>query len=129
MDASSSSAFPLAGAAKRLLHRVLAVGENRFQLLVVELQEERDRLLDVVLLAVATAAAGMLCAIAWSAALVILLWHFGFGPLIILLVLGAVYGISAVVLCRRLEALRRQQQTLAASLDQLQKDRACLEKS
>jgi uncharacterized membrane protein YqjE len=117
----------LPGAARRFVHRALSIGENRFQLFVVELQEERDRLLNTVLLAVAIAAVGLLCGITWSAALVIIFWHFG--PIPILLILGAVYGLLALVLWRRLVTLRRHQPTLAATLDQLRKDRACLEKS
>jgi len=127
MDRSSGPSTPLLGNARRLMHRVLSIGENRFQLFVVELQEERDRLLDMVLLAVAVAAVGLLCGIAWSAALVLIFWHLG--PIPTLLILGAVYGIFTLALYSRLVKLRRHQQTLSATLDQLQKDRACLEKS
>lgn len=127
MDRSAGPSMSLPGTARRFVHRALSIGENRFQLFVVELQEERDRLLNTVLLAVAIAAVGLLCGITWSAALVIIFWHFG--PIPILLILGAVYGLLALVLWRRLVTLRRHQPTLAATLDQLRKDRACLEKS
>jgi uncharacterized membrane protein YqjE len=127
MDGSSGSTMPLAGAARRFFHRLLAIGENRFQLLVVEVQEERNRLVDMVFLAVATAALGLLGGIAWSAAVVIYFWPTS--PVTALLILGASYGVSAVVLCRRLIVLRRRQQTLAATLDQLRKDQSCLNKN
>jgi hypothetical protein len=42
-DSTNESMTPT-GVARRLAHRLLAIGENRFQLLVVEVQEERNRL-------------------------------------------------------------------------------------
>jgi uncharacterized membrane protein YqjE len=123
MDGSSGPSVPLAGATKRLLHRLVVTGENRFQLLAVEVQEERNRLLDMVFLAVAIAALGLLVGIALGAALVICFWQSR--PVVALLLLGAVYAVSAMALCWRLIVLRRQQQTLVATLDQLRKDRAC----
>jgi len=125
MDDTLAPTMPLAGAAKRLAHRLLAVGENRFQLLAVELQEERDRIMDTFLLAVGTAALGMLCGLAWSAALVIWLWSYS--HIVTLLALGAGYGISAVVLGRKIVALRRRHQVFSATVEQFRKDRACLE--
>jgi len=44
MDDSSGGSQSLSGAAKRFAHRLLAVGANRLQLLLVEAQEERDRI-------------------------------------------------------------------------------------
>jgi hypothetical protein len=46
-----------------------------------------------------------------------------------LLVLTSLYGATAVCLYRRLTLLVRDWQTLSASLDQLRKDRACLEEN
>ena len=130
MDTCAEAEAPsvsLAGRARRLVNRLMAVGENRFQLMLVEVQQERNRMVDMVFMACAVMALGLLCGIAWSAALVFLFWPLG--PGITLLVLGAVYGAAAAVICRRLTQLRRNHVPLAATLDQLQKDRACLEKS
>jgi uncharacterized membrane protein YqjE len=46
-----------------------------------------------------------------------------------LLVLTCVYGVTAVCFYRRLTLLLRDWQNLPATLDQLRKDRACLEKN
>lgn len=127
MDGSPGPMLPLVGAARRLLYRLLSIGENRFQLFVVELQEERDRVVEMVLLAVALGAVGLLCGITWTAAVVIIFWRFS--PIAVLLILGALYGLLAVALWRKLVTLRDHQATLAATLDQLKKDRACLEKT
>jgi uncharacterized membrane protein YqjE len=47
----------------------------------------------------------------------------------VLLTLAVLYGAAAVCLCRQLARLLRDWETLPASLDQLRKDRACLEKT
>jgi len=126
MDDPSRPSLAPGGASARFARRLLSIGENRFHLLMVEVQEERDRLVGMVFLAIATAALGLLGGIAWSAALVIFFWETS--PIRALLILGAVYAAAAIVLCRRL-AFRRQQQAFTATLDQLRKDRACLTKN
>jgi uncharacterized membrane protein YqjE len=113
-------------AAKRLTRRLLAVGENRLELLLLEMQEEGDRVLRVFLLALGTAALGLLAGVGFSAAVVIAFWDTAR--------LGAVAGLTiayaagAGILFWRLSVLRRRQQRLPETMNQLKKDRACLEK-
>jgi uncharacterized membrane protein YqjE len=127
MDGSTDPSITLGGAMKQFAHRLMAIGENRFQLLAVEVQEERNRLLDMVFLAVAIAALGMLVAFAWSAALVIYLWRFN--PATTLFLLGAGYALIAAFLCRRLMMIRRHRHALEATLEQLRKDHECLKQN
>jgi len=61
-----------------------------------------------------------------AAALVIGLWTYS--PLGVLLTLTVLYAAAGIGLCRRLKLLLRDWQTLSASLGQLRKDRAALEK-
>jgi hypothetical protein len=58
---------------------------------------------------------------------VILLWQTS--PVMVLLVLAALYAATTVCLHRRFIVIQRNWKTLPATLDQLRKDRACLEKS
>lgn len=111
---------------KRLARRLLTIGESRFELLLVEVQEERERLLHASLLALGVAALGLLAAVALTGTIVVLFWDFS--PVAVLLVLTGFYGATAVCLYRRLTRLLRGWQNLPATLDQLRKDRACLEK-
>jgi uncharacterized membrane protein YqjE len=104
----------------------LTIGENRLELLTVEVQEERERLLHAILLASGVAAFGLLAGLTLTAANVVLLW--AYSPVAVLLTLTGLYGAAGVCLYRRLTGLLRDWQTLSASLDQLRKDRACLEK-
>ena len=54
---------------KRFIRRLLALGENRLELLSVEVQEGRDRLIQDFLLALAVAGFAMIALLAGSAAL------------------------------------------------------------
>jgi uncharacterized membrane protein YqjE len=127
MESSASSVGQLVETSKRFARRLLTIAENRFELLMVEVQEERERLLRAILLALAVAAFGLLAAIALTATIAVLLWQYS--PFAVLLTLTSLYGATAVCLYRRLTRLLRDWQNLPATLDQLRKDRACLEKN
>ena len=110
---------------KHLARRLLTIGENRLELLMVEVQEEREHLLRAILLALGVAVFSFLAGVALTVALVVLFWHFS--PVGVLLVLTGLYGTMAVYLYRRFSGLLHDWQTLPATMDQLRKDRAGLE--
>jgi uncharacterized membrane protein YqjE len=110
---------------KRFSRRLLALGENRLELLTVEVQEGRDRLIQDFLLALAVAGFGMIAVLAGSAALLVLFWTSY--ALVVLLGLMTVYGAVGVGLFLHLNRRLRAWQALSASLDQLRKDRHCLD--
>jgi uncharacterized membrane protein YqjE len=125
MEESTVSFGQLAATSKTFARRLLTVGENRLELLTVEVQEERERLLHTFLLALGVAAFGLLAGLTLTAAIAVLLWDW---PVTVLLILTGLYGAAGICLYRRLIGVMRNWQTLSASLDQLRKDRACLEK-
>ena len=127
MEESTVSFKQLATTSKHFARRLLTIGENRLELLMVEVQEEREHLLHTFLLALGVAAFGLLAGLTLTAAIVVLLW--AYSPVAVLLILAGLYGVAAVCLYRRLIGLLRDWQTLSATLDQLRKDRACLEKT
>ncbi len=126
MEESKASFRQLAATSKHFARRLLTVGENRLELLAVEVQEGRERLLRVFLLALGVAVFGLLAGLTLTAAITVCLW--ACSPLAVLLILTVLYGAAGSYLYRRLTALLRDWQTFSASLDQLQKDRVCLEK-
>ena len=126
MEAPSPETGRLVETTKRLARSLLTIGENRFELLMVELQEERERLVYAFLLALGLAAFGLLAGAAFTGAIVVLLWSVS--RVAVLLILSCAYGATALLLHRRLTLLMREWQNLPATLEQLQKDRACLEK-
>jgi len=125
MQESTASLGQLAASSKQFARRLLIIGENRLELLAVEVQEERERLLHAFLLALGVAAFGLLAGIALTTLVVVLFWKSS--PAFALGVMTVLYGTTTVYLYRRLAALLRDWQTLSGTLDQLQKDRACLE--
>ena len=127
MEESTVHEQPLALTAKQLARRLLTIGENRLELLAVEVQEERERLLHAFSLALGVAVFGLLAGLTLSAAVVVCLW--AYSPVAVLLTLTVLYAAAGFGLGRRLTGLLRDWQTLSASLDQLRKDRACLEKA
>jgi uncharacterized membrane protein YqjE len=111
---------------KGFARRLLAVGENRLELLTLEVQEGREHLLVAFLLAGGVAAFGLLACMTLTAVIVVSLW--AWSPVAVFLILTGVYGGAAAYFCRQLIVRLRNWQTLPATLDQLRKDRACLEK-
>ena len=126
MEPAHASLGQLVDASKQFARRLFTIGENRLELLIVEVQEERNRLLHAIILALGVAAFGLLALLALNAALVILLWDHS--PVAVLLVLTGLYTGLAVLLYRRLTRLLREWQMLSATLDQLRKDHECLKK-
>jgi uncharacterized membrane protein YqjE len=115
---------PLPGdAARQVAQRMLVIAENRFQLLMVEAQEERER----ILLALGAAAFGLLAGVVITILIAVALWDHS--PVIALLVMAALYTLAAGIFYGRLVRLWRDWQTFPETLGQLKKDRECLEKT
>ncbi len=125
METTTASLQHLAATSKQVARRLLTLGENRLELLAVEVQEERERLLHAFLLALAVAVFGLLAGLTLTAVIVIT-WTGS--PVCILLILTLLYAAAALFLCRRVLGLLRNWQSFSASVDQLRKDRECLEK-
>ena len=126
MENSTSNLRHLATTSKAFARRLLTIGENRLELLTVEVQEERERHLHAIALAFGVAAFGLLAGLTLTAAIVILLWDWS--HVAVLFTLAALYAATGVCLYRRLIGLLENWQMLSATLDQLRKDRECLEK-
>jgi len=125
MDPRSEGNAGLLGSLRRMAALFVATLANRFELFIVELQEEGRRSLRLLIW---TAAAGvcalmalillnfLVLAIFWESARLpaaagLLLFHIG----------AALYGV------RRARRLLRESAPFAATLEELKKDRACLE--
>jgi uncharacterized membrane protein YqjE len=123
----SDTVSHLTGASKRLAQRSLAICENRIELLMVEVQEERERVLRAIWLALGAVTFGLLAGVALTAVIAVAFWRES--PLAALSILAALYAAVAAILYVRLARLQRDWQTLPVTLDQLRKDRECLGKN
>lgn len=127
MDTPPGKLGRIRALARRLLHRLLTIGENRLELLLLEVQEEREKLVRVLLLGAGMAVFGLLAGVALTLAVMLFFWERS--PVVALLVLTAVYGLVAGLLYRRMIAIQRDWQTLPGTLEQLRKDRECLDRN
>jgi uncharacterized membrane protein YqjE len=127
MEALSPVFAQLGGISKRLAQKVLALGSNRVELLVVEIQEAKIQLLQATLVAAGMAVFALLTGMAASALIVVALWNYS--PLLVLGSLTVLYGLITTLLYLRFDGLRRDWKTFPATLEQLRKDCECLEES
>ena len=123
MSENPTRGSPLADAPKQLIRRLMMVGENRLELLAVEFQEERERLLRAIFLALAVAVLVLLCGITLTAGIVVWLRAYPVGAILGLLTL--VYGVTAWYLARQLHGLQGGWQTFPETINQLKKDCQC----
>ena len=120
----SETGASLTDATKRVAWRLLAIGHNRAELLLVEIQEERERALRVVLLTSAVAVLGILAGITVTA---VIACAAGTHLLTALIVLAVIYIAGTVFFLLKLSHLQRNWDSLSCTRDQLQKDRECLD--
>src|SRR5271163_3557515 len=124
METPSDTVPHLADASKRLAQRALVICENRLELLMVEVQEERERFLRAVLLALGAAAFGLLAGVGLTAIIAVAFWQQS--PVAALVILTTLYTAAAALFYARLARLQRDWQMLPTTLEQLRKDRECL---
>ena len=124
MESLRPTLVEVVSASKRAAQRSLDMGANRLELLIVELQEERERFLVAVLLIMGVAAVALLAGIAFTLGVMVLLWDHS--PVTALAILMAFYAAGAALLYAKLARLQRTCEMFTSTLDQLRKDRECL---
>jgi uncharacterized membrane protein YqjE len=127
MESPFDSIPQLADASKRLAEQALVICENRVQLFLLEVQEERERIFRAFCLGLAVAVFALLAGISLTVALTVML--VAWSPVAALLILAAVYAGVAVILYKQLQSLRRDWQSFSATFDELRKDRECLKRN
>ncbi len=110
----------------RLLKTFASLLENRIELLLVEVQEERMRLVEALLLAAAGIVAALMTLILITMTVVVIFWETH--RVLVLVLFTLVYATAAVVVFRALRSRLNRRQAFSATLDQIKKDRAWFEK-
>lgn len=126
MDDPSPGFGTLADTARDCARYLVNGAANRLELLEVELQEEHQRVVQVILLALSASVAALLGAGCLTAAIVVLLW--GYSPAGALAAMACVHGLLAFLLHRKLVGVIGRGQAFPESMNQLRKDRECLDK-
>jgi|SRR5579859_5153211 len=126
MDESHESSDGLLASLRRLLDTALGLAQNRLELLSVELQEEKHRLIEILILTFTAVALGLLVLIVVSFTVVVLFWDSARLPALFLL--SVLYMAATVAVCFRLRArIQAGRRPFQTSVDELKKDRECLQ--
>lgn len=115
----------LLGSVRRMLQTLSQLLGNRVELFLLELKEERLRLLDVLLLVLAGGICALMALALVTFAIVIALWDEC--RILVLISLAVAYAAGAVAVYVALRRRLRRWQAFSASLEQIKKDRAWLE--
>jgi len=126
MDEPAETHQSLIASAKRLAVSVLALAHNRLELLLVELQEERFRVFEALLLIVAVATLGALTLGVLTFTVVVIFWENH--RLAALGVLGLLYLLATVLTFCRLRYRLRNWSAFPDTLAELRKDKAWLQR-
>lgn len=125
METTTESSPGLFSSVKKLLNTALAGVENRIELFLVELREERFRVYDALLLGCAAAVLGFMALLTVTVTLVVIFWDSARVP--VLVALSVCYSLGAMTAVWRLKVRLRNWSSFSATVDELKKDRACLE--
>src|SRR5258706_14013156 len=125
MDTTTESSPGLFSSVRRLLNTALAGVENRIELFLVELREERFRVFDVLLLGCAAAVLGFMALLTVTVTLVVIFWDSARVP--VLVGLSVCYSVATIAMIWRLKIRLQNWSSFAATLNDFKKDRACLE--
>lgn len=124
MEKAMNSFDKLAAHSKEYARLLLTIGENRVELLAIEMQEELRRLLCMIMLMLGVAVFGLLASIALTAALVLIV---NYPPATVLLYVAGTYILAGGIIYWRLARLIANWEFLSASISQIRKDRQCSE--
>jgi uncharacterized membrane protein YqjE len=125
MEPSTDSSPGLFSSVKRLVNTALAGVENRIELFLVELREARFQVFDVLLMGCAAAVLGFMAMLMVTVTLVVIFWDSARVP--VLVVLSGCYSLATIGVLWRLKVRLRNWSSFSATLDELKKDRACLQ--
>ena len=120
MSATNNGFF---ASAKRLADLTLATAHNRVELFAIELQEEKCRLIQALLLSATAIALGLTALTLLTITIVVLFWEDGRVPA--LCVLSALFVASTAFVIHALRKCLANGPGFKSTLAELEKDRAC----
>jgi uncharacterized membrane protein YqjE len=127
MDQPTETEGGLFASLRRLIDSALALVQNRFEVFTVELQEEKIRLVDLLLRAVVVVVLGFMTLIAATALVVV--WFWDSSPVAALAIVTLLYGLTAAGMGYSLkQRLQNNPPPFAGTLAEFKKDRECLGK-
>jgi len=112
---------------RRLLDSVLGLVQRRLEVIALDLQAEKTRVLDLLVRAAAMLVLGLLALVAATATIVVALWDTS--PVLVLAVVTVLYGAGATILAWDIKRrLREGPKPFADTIEEFRKDRECFGK-
>ena len=125
MDDSPQEPGGLLTAGKRILRSVCDLAQTRLELFLLELKEERIRLFDALVLVLVGVVFALMTLVLLTFTLVLIFWD---QRVLVLVLLTLLYGVGAGAAFWTLRKRLQDWQVFDATLGELKKDRACLDK-
>ena len=126
MDTHAPGSSGLLGSLRGFADGLLGSVHDRFELLSVELQEEKHRLIQIAIWISAIAALALLAVTFASFALVVLFWETARGAVVSGLALAYIAGLVATVVGFK-RFMKRQPKPFADTIEEFKRDRACIQ--
>jgi uncharacterized membrane protein YqjE len=126
MDESPQTEGGVLAAVARLFQTLRDSAANRIELFLVELQEERIRLIDALLLVAVAIVCAVMTLVMITFLVVVIFWDTH--RLLVLALVTAAYAVAAVVAVVKLRSRLQRWQAFSATLEEFKKDRACFKK-
>jgi uncharacterized membrane protein YqjE len=111
---------------KRILRTIYGLAQTRVELFLVELQEERIRLFDALLLVSACVVCSFMALALLTLTVVVIFWEQH--RILVLVLLTLTYAVGAGWSYWRLRRRLAEWQSFSATVEEFKKDQACLEK-
>src|ERR1039457_612274 len=126
MDETPPAAGVLLSTVTRMFQTLRDMAENRVELFLTELKEERIRLFDALLLAAIAVVCALMALVMVTLTVVVVFWDTN--RLLVLTLVTVTYAVAATVAFVKLRARLQRWQAFSETLEQIKKDRSCLEK-
>jgi len=110
----------------RLLQTLRDMAENRVELFLVELQEERVRLFDALFLLAVGVVCALMTLVVFTLTVVVIFWDTH--RLLVLTLVTAAYAAGAGAALVKLRSRLQRWEAFSATLQQIKKDRSCFKK-
>jgi uncharacterized membrane protein YqjE len=124
MSTSAETRPGLLGSVRRLVDTGLGLAQNRLELFAVEIQEEKIRFAELIMLVCALVAVASLALALLTLTVVLVFWETGRVPALISL--SVLYTGGAIWLWRMVQArLHQDSKPFSATLEELKKDKKC----
>ena len=126
MDETPQSEGGLLSGVTRVFQTLRDTAENRLELFLTELKEERIRLFDALLLLAVAATCALMTLVTLTLAVVVIFWDTH--RLLALALVAVVYAVGATAAFLKLRSRLQRWKSISATLGEIKKDAACFKK-